>query len=607
MKIQPIGNAALACLAVLFLHHRDAMANPTGNEPNRPLAAHGTIPEAKGMIDSLYALYDAEEKIVIQYRDQTDNPASFSDRQLSKSYGRVWKALRDAQHLELMGEPAAEDLSKKFQGLHGNLTAFGIAYRGTPRGVQVVQRIQTNLQRSKPKLDRFLQQAEGALQQPGKLEVFEKQMEAKGIELFSQMVFFTPKAREPYISRFGSVLGKGDTLLQAKRREDYLARAKEAMTEQVAGATAFASEASRIRDEIAASGTATLGEGKTGDAAEAFAHVVNLWGTASAGVIRATAIQWAFTNRLQSQVQPDPNQLKETALASLASIVEAAAASTPPEKTQSVYTELLKQISIAERRCGIYSHDVHKACESALGKLAAKDPALPARVEAYRCATSEPLIWRKQFAGQQAKNLSQSFPPSASLLNSQSELVAKVRPNFIREPGRETTVAPAAFGDPANIMVQDAATRLVGKPVSDDAMIRLTPTSRSAVVPFGSRHYGNVPVALPSEAEVADLQTAIVVDKDHGPLTIDSADAVSAAEMQDYITVGGPIKTVHLEAAVTRFIGLPDIAYALVPLGRVPALDDTISPLQQTCWRLDLQPMWANQRYFTVRAKAATQ
>ena len=57
------------------------------------------------------------------------------------------------------------------------------------------------------------------------------------------------------------------------------------------------------------------------------------------------------------------------------------------------------------------------------------------------------------------------------------------------------------------------------------------------------------------------------------------------------------------ESAVTRFISMPDLAAPLVALGSLPVLDKQLQPLQQTCWPLDLKPMWAHHRYLTVRMK----
>jgi hypothetical protein len=105
---------------------------------------------------------------------------------------------------------------------------------------------------------------------------------------------------------------------------------------------------------------------------------------------------------------------------------------------------------------------------------------------------------------------------------------------------------------------------------------------------------------MQSEAEFADLKTAVVVDETYGPLSIEAADAVSAGELQDYLVVAGPIQEVHLESLVTRFIALPDVAYMLAPFGRTPTLAENVSPLRKTCWRLDIKPVWAQHRYFTV-------
>ena len=161
-------------------------------------------------------------------------------------------------------------------------------------------------------------------------------------------------------------------------------------------------------------------------------------------------------------------------------------------------------------------------------------------------------------------------------------------------------IGPPSFNAPANWLVHEASTRLVGKPVSANRMLRLTPTSRTAVVPYEGSHYGNVPAAMQSEVEFADLKTAVVVDDTHGPLSMEAADAISAAEMHDYLAVAGPIREVHLESLITRFIALPDIAYPLAPFGAAPTLPEHDSPLRQTCWRLDLTPAWAQHKYITV-------
>ncbi len=603
MKMQSMNARVIAIiligLSASLIGAVSVLANPTGQQPNQALATHGTIEAAKDMVTNLYKLYDENEKFVAQTYARRDNPAKFSDRQISKAFGQLWQAGRHANHLTLMGEPAGSELNRKTTMLLLEVSKFGTAYRGTPRGQELVARINKELTRKMPALRKFLGQAESAIQQ-GKFEIVGKQMEAKGVELQSQIVFLTLTDANRYYKEFAGVLAKNDQLLNSKRKKEYRERATEVMNQQVVAATEFPAEANRIRDEIAASGSAAFGEDKTGGPAEAFAHVAALWGSASAGLVRATATVWAFTDRPEAKIQPSPEELKQTAIASLASIIEAAAASTPPDKVQQVYGDLLKQISVVDRRLGTFTQDVSKGCESALSKLAAKDPALSNRIESYQHATSEPLRWRKLYSFQHAKTLSQGVPTSTALLSSQSEVPSHIRPEFTRAPSGKTMVGPPSFNTPANWMVHEASTRLVGRAVTEDQMIRLTPTSRTAVVPYQGNHYGNVAVAMQSEAEFADLKTAVVVDETYGPLSSEAADAVSAAELQDYLVVAGPIQQVHLESLVTRFIALPDVAYMLAPFGRTPTLPENVSPLRHTCWRLDIKPVWAQQRYFTV-------
>ena len=99
---------------------------------------------------------------------------------------------------------------------------------------------------------------------------------------------------------------------------------------------------------------------------------------------------------------------------------------------------------------------------------------------------------------------------------------------------------------------------------------------------------------------MADLKKALLVDDKHLPLSFAAADAVSSAEMHDYVSVGGAISKVSLEAAVTRFATLPDVAYILVPIGGLPMIDESNAPLGQTCWRLDVLPTWAQHTHFVV-------
>ncbi|MFK8113594.1 MAG: hypothetical protein AB8B91_15440 [Rubripirellula sp.] len=588
--------------AVLFLaiattfHGSPLHANPTNEQPNQALAAHGTIAGSKELVASLYEIYESEEKFVIQCFDRKDRPDRFSEKQISKAAGRLWKAKRDAEHLQLMAEPAGFDLGVKLNLLWVQVIGFGRSYGRTPKGQKTMQKIRTKFQRGQPALKRFLTQAEGAISQ-GKLETFGKAMQVKGIEVNEDLVFFSPVERQKMEAPFLRVLATGDERLRRERKQKYFDMAKEVVAKQASVAAEFSAEAKRISEEITTNGTATLTEGIKGGPVEAFAHVAKIWGNASASLTRASVIQWAFTGNTRGKLQPSPKQLEQLAIPALVSIVDAAATSTPAEKAQAVYSGILKEIATVERRGTRDS--ISMPCEAALAKLAAKDRNLPAQIESYHRATAAMLDWRESFARKQSQKLATQFPNPAALMTKPIEVEKHDRPSFARVPTK-TSIAPPIFSEPANWTVFETGARLIGKPVSEKRMLRLTPTSKTAVVPHDGRHYANVPLPLPSETHVADLKSALVIDDTHGPLTIAAADAISSAELQDYLTVCGVVQKVHMEGAVTRFIGLPDVAYPLMTLGYAPTFVDQQPIVQQTCWRFDMMPMWAHNRYFNV-------
>ncbi|MAI69304.1 MAG: hypothetical protein CMM01_00075 [Rhodopirellula sp.] len=154
-------------------------------------------------------------------------------------------------------------------------------------------------------------------------------------------------------------------------------------------------------------------------------------------------------------------------------------------------------------------------------------------------------------------------------------------------------------------MIDETAKRLVGQSIKEDRLIRLGPNRRTGVIPFMSGHYSTVVLALSPEEEIADLKVALLIDDEHNALSQAGMDAISSAEMQDYIAIGGTVQQVHLEALLTRFIVFPDAAITLVPLGGLPQGAANLASLEQTCWRLDIVPQWVQHRYFTVRSNAA--
>ncbi len=610
----------LICAASTLIFSTVLTANPNAREPNKAIASHGTIPGSAELVKALYDFYDSEEQRVIKLHDRTNNPARLPPQQIGDSYGKVWKARRDAERLKRMGEPAGHDLAPKLRLLiiaYANLAALS---KGSPAGQKYYFAQKKKLVRETPKRNRFLAQAQSALE-AGRLEIFQQTMEKYGVELHEKMSFLGVKERLPYSQAFLGLLSRGDSALQRKQRVAYAGAVKMAMEKNFIAAVEFGDEANRIRGQIASTGSADLGDGVIGDAAEAFAHVVQLWSNASAGLVRIASLRKVFR---KGSFDPDGmgdsdgitetdattpaamKKLSQTALRELALLIAAAAESTPSDQVASTYAGLLKQISVVDRRLG--GSLTIKSCESSLAKLAAKDPTLAVKVASYRQATSEVLVWRNRFASQQAERLVQKYPSTSFQMAQKSPLTKTNKPKiFGRLSTAPMVVAAPYISGPANWHVFESASRLVGKPVSDGPTIRLTPKSRTAIVPYRNYHYANVPLPIPAEDELADLKRVLLVDEAHPAISIAAADAISSAELHEYEQIGGVVSNLHLEAFVTRFISLPDVAGVLVPLGRLPLWGENDSPMTRACWRFDVIPHWARHKYFVVQIPLTTQ
>ena len=558
--------------------------------------------DAKAAVTRLYELHDKLEQQAIEFQEQkTDNPASLPFQKLGQDCATLWQALRDADHLTLMGEPAGVDLKNKLLML--KIETGRLAYAGlrSPKAQGLKQRIITVLKKDTQKREKFLDQQQQLIES-GKLEQAEVQLEKYGLDKLEPLtVFLSPTERDPYVKRFAAVLRDCDSKLIAKRQGEYQQQAKQAMTKNLEAVALLGSEATRIRAEIAASGTAKIGDNATANAAEAIAYLTKLWGSASAGLVRNYALLWAYggkqpSNLMAGAMQP-VKQLEASAKSAISSVIEAAAAKTASDQVGSLYGQILEQLSVIDRRLGGF--EISGEFEPALKKLVDKDPSLAAQIAAYERATNEALRWRKTFASQQAAALRGSYPTIDSKASQKVSVKVSNKPKMYG--GSSTNERPLltpVFGQPAAWTVFETSEFLVATRASTRPTLRISPTSRTSVVPFGKGHYANVAVGMEIQSEVDALKELLLIDPTHPPLSMAAADAISSADLREYEAVGGEIGRVHLEAVVTRFIALPGAAYPLSSLGSLPTVEDT-EPLVQTCWRFDLQPQWVQHKYFT--------
>ncbi len=606
MRFAPLRCFGFACLALAWT--LPISANPSDRKPNAPLAVHATIPEAKALAARLYSTYDRIRVIELEAIEKKNDYSQLPGRKLMQATGELWQAVRDARQLQLMGEPAGYDIESKLNGAMGNVAHYAMTWGQSPEGAKTKLKTKQLLDKSIPKLQKVADRARGLLSQ-GQVEPFLKLVEAEGVELAAYLSVFAP-TEKPTALQFLTYFSSGEVEIAKFRFQQYLPLAREVVDRHLAVVDQFEADMIVVIDQIKQTGSFTSDDGKSGDATVAMSYLIDRWNAASAALLSAHAVTIAFDARranldgsgssaggvAESGLEPRIGTLTDTAIQSIVLLIDGAAAQATTDNASQLYVDFLPPLSIAQRRMGAKAGLLTNACREPLANLAARNPTLAVSAEAYQRATTQPLRWRELFAADQAKRLAKQYAASSSFLASETESP--------RTPGQKSVIAPNIFSRWANLLVEDAVPRLVGKPVSADKVLRLGSNERLGVVPYASAHYCLVALPLVVDEQVSDLRTAISVTENHPPLSLAAAGAISSTGMQEYEVIGGTIRNVTLESRLVRFADLPAVASVIQPLGEVPDLgSDVVPPMKATCWRLDVQPTWAQHRYFVVKAE----
>lgn len=595
-----LGTLKLFSLAFLFgvallAAPSPCIANPSNKDPKAGIKSLGANPHAQAKITQLYEFYNTHEAECVQYNEQKD-PSRLPFKKITSTYGQIWKAERDAHHLELMGEAAGLDLRKKFRMLRHEFRKF--AAHATPMRPKVVAK----LRQETPRRQRTLQQAAKAAQ-GGNYTQAVNALEKLGTDLQTDLFYLTSSETRPFWDPFISVLSPVDEKVQVERRKKYqgatmqVAAAKREATEKLK------SEATRLPSEIAATGSASLGGDQMLDGAAAIDYLGTLWGASSAELVNHWAMACAFKDGMAvnpgAELEKEIAEIESVAILGVGSIIEAAAVNAKTEEVAGLYSRVLKAVSKLDRRM---AGEASNKFQRSLAKLASKNPALAKQVQNYERAIAEAVRWREDYAYQQEKHLTQGYTDAGPRLRNKEPIEHDKRPSiYQRTPLRgERIVAPSTFAAPADWMIYDAE-KLVGETVVDSDILGISPQASLAVARYDSNHYSQIKLDFPLEQHKSDLYEALLLDDSHGPLTIEAADAISALENLDYEKMGGQITGIYLESLTSRFATLPAQVHAIVPLDDTPTVESDIAPLEQTCWRLVLQPHWARHKLFTIR------
>jgi hypothetical protein len=166
---------------------------------------------------------------------------------------------------------------------------------------------------------------------------------------------------------------------------------------------------------------------------------------------------------------------------------------------------------------------------------------------------------------------------------------------FPEPPSQETQ--PQLLTDAPDIM-PIAVKRLVGQKATVRDVVRISPTSKSAIARYQARTYAIVAVPADLSREIGSLKADLLVTDQAPPLSLAAMQAIVTAERGDLIATGGEISGAHLESVITRFATLPASAAAISDLGRIPTETFGGNGLYNMLMRFELAPQWACHDYF---------
>ena len=596
----------VSVLCFVLDRQRSASANPSSRDPSRPMVLHGTIDGAVGLAKSVHNVCLETEEMIHELQAGIERGSRRPKHRAAKvldQIGTLWKARRDASLCAVMGEPCGADLDQRsgylFLPLKNVLMASNANNNELAKiKVQSIQR----LTRGKKNLLRFLAKAKAAIASGKHMEV-QKEMEAKGMDLYRDTFLLSSKERNPLIGDYFTVLSNCDKKVEAELTRRFGAIAGEKAQQELAQVEQFEQECQRVIGEIRQSKTATLAKSKTGDASAALDYLVSRWGAATTHVVKAYAMQYPFTHAGKSEARDSLEQLEGSAIPLLTRLIDTAAEVSTPEEIVALHPKLLASVATTARRIR-YPGDFLSACQSSLDRMAQKNPPYFESVQQYTRATKEALRWRKEFSTQRSGFLATKTQKLSLLMSSDVDAKLAFRPAIRSRAVAPKKISPTWSMYPTSLLVQHVSKHALGKRVRDDPVVRPSSTLPICIVPYSANHYANILVPDSTKAALDDLENALFIDPSHPAIDLTASDAISSAKLHDYEKVAGIVKVVRVEGAITRFVKLSTGAYTLLPLGEIPGFSKDMDPLFDRCYRFDMEPVWVQHKYFTVGGEA---
>ena len=584
-------------------------SSPNQQRPQDPLGVHGEQESREIHARCGQRIARADESIPV-YLKALGNGRLSSSRM--KQAGQLNVALnqliRDGKILQWMGEPSGIDFERRGRGYKRPMDQVIRGYRGLESAQKAIGRIRQNVKQSARSRQRTLEQLE-RLVQDAKWAEAETRWLGLLDDLQSTICFLSPNEQTQILAPFGTVTAAIDQAMSAARRRASAQRLSARSTAATPNYAALVADAQRVASELAKGETAEW-NGANQTAPQLLDSIFDQWKILHVATLRCRALNWALddllgkegrnTLALRAAHQDFCNHMSESIVQLLEAEGRRRAAAQDPESLARVYADSAQALASVVSRTD--SDVLRRAAESALERLAQSNFAVAEDTKAYERATGELLRWRLRVAQSKAAARAGQFPNLREQLSAATRGADKVKGLFTRAPNNSEQAhlvgtAPEAM----SLAIANLSDRQFA--LSDVAC-----EGDFGIARFQNRVYGSFsvkPLKTAAGATLDAMRAELLVDDDHGSLSLAAAAALAAAQRGDMQMVGGRVTDMHLEALVTRQATLPPVAWVFVPLGTLPphfarGSDNVGAPvmaLEQMQMRFELQPLWGHNGY----------
>ncbi|MCA9120376.1 MAG: hypothetical protein H6822_09900 [Planctomycetaceae bacterium] len=597
-------------LAVIFATQllSAATANPQHQAPHETLDAHG-ICDGGNLHGTAKSLYASAIKETQSYLDAVaaGKGARLSGKALGQTRLKFVRLYRMAPQLEIQGESAGTDFLFRVREFGGALLYEVIKpYASAPTSQNFVDAIRLSIKKQTPARVKILEKLQRM--------VADQDWIAAEVELYRLfdalepgVCFLSDPERLEIEKPFADVRAAIDAAMRRIRSQEAAQMLGQSRGEQTPDFASLSAAMQQAIGEVAANGSTDWdGEQVTGpQLVEKFGM---RWAKVHVACLHCRALDWAMQPLFQmaganaTKISPDPTsetlqhdylQFSSTVVESVAALIRADAERVSGDEVVPLYNAYLKSIAPLARQ--VANGEALQTWNAALQQLASKAPEFADEVAAYDAATRELLRWRARTAASLARSRSGEYQTLDKLLYDATVSKAPFVGLFPERP--DSQLAPRLLASAPAIMTV-ATPRLMGKQATAFDVVRVSPTSSSAIARYRSRTYANVPAGLDLSSHVSALKDDLLVRDDLSALTLGAAISIHSSERGDLAAVGGDIAGHHLEAVITRFATLPDAASILVPLGVLPIEDIKQPLLPQMLMRFDITPSWVQHEHF---------